>query len=178
MHLKAADEISRRQREIERLIEENRSLSILRESCLESQRKDLTTSFEKILSQREEVYIHRERQIESKLASLQTIFEKLRDDNLESKAEVRDLRIKLEASFAENVLKGDTIRRLQWTIEDQMLKKEETEDSLKKELQAALLEIKRISASSTDSKTALGRDVEKVQYVELSIARDLLLNLS
>lgn len=162
MRIKAADEISRRQREIDRLVEENKSLHILRDSCLESQRKDLTASFEKILSQREEIYADRERQIESKLASLQNIFEKLRDDNLESKAEVRDMRIKLEASIAENILKEDAIRKLQWTLGDQVLKKEEAEDNLKKQLQAAFNEIKRINASSADAKAAFGRDVEKV----------------
>ena len=162
MHVKAAEEISRRQREIDRLVEENRNLQNLKESSLESQRKDLTASFEKILSQREEIYMERERQLETKFSALQITFEKIRAENLESKAEARDMRIKMEATVSDNIMKEESIRKLRWAMEDQRLKNEDTEDTLKRKLLSALNELQQNKVTAADTKANFVKEVENV----------------
>lgn len=156
MRWAAAEEGKTKQREIDNLKEELIRATNSREESLESQRRDLTHTFEQLLSQREATFLSRERDIGGQVISLDSKFEQLSTDNSRLKADVAEGVRRIEHLTEEIALKEEAIRHLQWRLEDERIGRQQADDSLQRRLQQATLEL-------STCKDLAGKDMNEIQ---------------
>lgn len=138
----SAEEESRNQaREIDSLKNDIKRMNILREESLESQRRDLTNTFEGILQQREDVYASKERDIAGQIHLLDTRFEQLQTENTRLKNELGAAQRKSEHLSEELSQKEEARRQLQWSLDDERTARTQAENNMAHELQQVTLEL-------------------------------------
>lgn len=137
----AAEESQAKNREIDGLKQDLQRMATSRDEAMESQRRDLTHTFEQLLRQREEAFVSRERDIAAQVAALESRFEQLITDNSRLKTELQESHRRVETSTDDVLLRDDHIRQLQWRLEDERVTRQQLEDDLKRKLAAAALEL-------------------------------------
>eukprot|EP01031_Cornospumella_fuschlensis_P033287 gene33287-40270_t len=141
MQWSADEEIKTKSQEIERLKNEMFQLNRLKEEALESQRKDLTATFEAIIQNREESFQEKESEIASQIHLLEKRVEKIHSENLKLKTETKDAKL-LSTRLQEDVeAKDQRIRQLQYDLEDLHRQREHAEDALKREVSSLTVEL-------------------------------------
>ena len=128
MHWATEEDARSHAREVDSLKGDIRRLNALRDESLESQRRDLTQTFETLLQQREEGFARKEHEIASQVSILETRFEALQTENTRLKNEVSGAQRKKEAMSEELTVKEEVIRKLQWTLEDERAEKHQSDN--------------------------------------------------
>lgn len=162
MRWAASEESKSKQREVDVLKEEIARLAASRDESLESQRRDLTHTFEQLLCQREESFAQREKEIGQQVAALDKRFEQLHTENSRLRSECADTQRKLEAAGEELLIKEESCRHLQWRLDDLRLGKQQTDDSLNRSLQEAKLQLAALSESAKKDIGDVKSNLEKV----------------
>ena len=96
MRWAAVEESKAKQREIDSLKDELARATHSREESLDSQRRDLTRTFEHLIQQREEAFMGREREFGGQVLSLDSKFEQLSTDNSRLKSELAESARRIE----------------------------------------------------------------------------------
>ena len=141
MQWSADEEARAKDREIESLRGDVRRLNALRDESLESQRRDLTHTFENILQQREEMHLSKERDIADQIALLDTRFEQLQTENTRLKNELAGATRQCEHLAEDNAHKEEARRQLQWSLDDERSARAQAENVAAHQLQQVTLEL-------------------------------------
>lgn len=141
MHWATEEDARSHAREIESLKGDIRRLNALRDESLESQRRDLTQTFETLLQQREEGFARKEQEIASQVTTLETRFEALQTENTRLKSELSSAQRKRESMTEELALKEEAMRKLQWTLEDERAERHQSENMNAHKLQQVAIEL-------------------------------------
>jgi len=141
MRWAAQEESKAKQREIDTMREDMARLALSREESLESQRRDLTRTFEALLQQREDSFSLREREIGSQVTALDTRFEQLQTENSRVKSDYWEAQRRIEHLTEEAAAKEESCRQLQWRLDDERLSKQQGDDSLQRRLQHTTMEL-------------------------------------
>lgn len=166
-----AEETKSKAREVESLREELHRLHNSREECLESQRRDLTHTFEQLLHQREETFASKERDIAHQIAVLESRFEQLQTENTRLKAEASDNFRKFEILSEEMSLKEEQCRQLQWRLDDERLSSQSSHDTIHRQLQQLTLDLAVAKEAHKVEATDLQRKLEKAN-IEVTRERE------
>lgn len=168
----AAEEEARIQtKEVESLKSDIKHLNSLREESLESQRRDLTQTFENILHQREEAFASKEREISSQIAILETRFEAIQTENTRLKNELAVSLRKRDQQTEELSQKEEARRQLQWTLEDERAARSQAENLHANQLQQVTLELSMHKENATSDVTELKKKLAQVKHACLYILR-------
>ena len=124
----AAEEARAREREIEALKDDIQRVHQSRDESLETQRKDLTHTFEALLQQREDAFTGREKDIAAQVAGLESKFDVLQAENTRLKGENGDLHRRVEALMDETAAKEEHGRQLQQRVEEERAGRLQGED--------------------------------------------------
>ena len=122
-------------REIEALKADLVRVMSSRDESLDSQRKDLTQTFEQLLSQREHSCADRERELVGQIAAFASKHEQLQKEVGQLKSDVLESSRQKEGLVGELTRKEEMYRQLQWRAEDERSARQETEDALRREVQ-------------------------------------------
>lgn len=136
-----AEESKTKAREIEILRDEIHRLNITREESLESQRRDLTQTFESLLYQREESFVQKEREIAAQISTLDHRFEQLQTENSRLKSELSESLRKCEILSDGINIEEEKSRQLQWRLDDERLSQQQSDDSMQRRIQQLQLEL-------------------------------------
>lgn len=162
----SSEEESRNQaREIESLKHDIKRMNILREESLESQRRDLTSTFEGILQQREDAYNNKERDIAGQIRLLDTRFEQLQTENTRLKNELAASLRKSEHLVEDLSQKEEGRRQLQWSLDDERTARTQAENTMAHELQQAMLELSLCKDNAAKDVTELKRKLAAVSVL-------------
>ena len=162
MRWASEEENKSKQREIDNLREDNKSLISTREESLDCQRRDLTQTFENLLAQREESFVQKEKEFGQQVIQLDGKFEQLLTDNGRLKAELHEAKRLNEKSEEQIGMKEESIRQLQWKIEDERLGRQQNDDTLHRQLNQASLEIGSYKDSASKECAELKNQIEKL----------------
>eukprot|EP01041_Mallomonas_annulata_P011457 gene11457-23962_t len=130
-----AEEMKSKNRDIEILHEDIRQLISTREESLDSQRKDLTHTFEQLLHNRELSFSEREKEINHSVLILEERFEMLQTENSRLHSELLELQRNITMKTEELGEKEEQLRQVQWRLEDERQNSQLTEDTLQRQLQ-------------------------------------------
>jgi hypothetical protein len=159
-----ADEDARvKDKEIESLRGDIRRLNVLREESLESQRRDLTHTFETILHQREDLHTNKERDIAEQISFLDTRFEQLQTENTRLKNELSGAQRQSEALSEELSHKEESRRQLQWSLDDERAARAQSENALSHQVQQMTLELSLHKEHAGKDVTELKRKLAQVR---------------
>ena len=164
----AAEETKAKSREIDVLRDDNRLLAASREESLESQRRDLTSTFEQLIVHRENHYNAREKKLGAKVLAMDGRLEEMGTENSRLTSELHSAQRAAEAREKDFLQSKEKIQNLQWQIEDERGSNQRSIDALERQVQALNAEILSVRDSSeqevTDLKGALEatkQDVER-----------------
>jgi hypothetical protein len=156
------DEARSHAREIESLKAEVKRQSLLREESLESQRRDLTKTFEGILQQREEAFTNKEREIAGQIMLLDTRLEQLLTENTRLKNELGSSQRKAEQYVEELAAKEEARRQLQWQLDDEKANQTQANNAQAHKLQQATLELSLYKENATKDILTLKKAITQV----------------
>lgn len=158
------DEINAKNREVDQLRHDIKICQMQRDDALESQRLDLTNTFEGILTQRENEFHQIEKQINSQVNDLEKKFESLTTENMKLKSDVSASARQMEGLTVEGQAKDDRCRSMQWQLKDfmQMAQSEQTE--LNSKIQQLQFVIDTLKDEKGQMSNAFEMDVAKVLY--------------
>jgi chromosome segregation ATPase len=154
-------------REIDALKEEIRRINVSKEESLETQRRDLTHTFEVLIQQREESFSVREREIGHQVSALDKKFEQLQTENSRLKNDNNDYQRKLENSSDELNMKEESSRQLQWRLDDERNSKQQGDDQIQRKIHQLNLDLslsrEKAIQSTSDLQRALDKSVNEVE---------------
>jgi len=156
------EEAHAKDREIESLRGDIRRLNALRDESLESQRRDLTHTFENILQQREEAHAGKERDIADQIALLDTRFEQLQTENTRLKNELAGASRQCEHLAEDNAHKEEARRQLQWSLDDERSARAQAENVAAHQLQQVTLELSIHTENAAKDISELKRKLAQV----------------
>jgi chromosome segregation ATPase len=161
------DEINAKNREVDQLRHDIKICQMQRDDALESQRLDLTNTFEGILTQRENEFHQIETQINSQVNDLEKKFESLTTENMKLKSDVSASARQMEGLTVEGQAKDDRCRSMQWQLKDfmQMAQSEQTE--LNSKIQQLQFVIDTLKDEKGQMSNAFEMDIAKV-YINIS----------
>ena len=160
----AGEEEARSQvREVDALRGDIKRLNALREESLESQRKDLTKTFEGILYQREESFANKERDIAAQIVLLDSRFEQLQTENTRLKNELAAAQRKCEHYSEEVSGKEEVRRQLQWQLDDEQANRTQVENAHAHALQQVALELSMLKENASKDVADLKKKLGKVR---------------
>jgi hypothetical protein len=151
------EEINTKNREISQLIKQNEHLNTLRENALESQRYDLTTTFENMLQQAHNSKESTERDIAKQIGELELRYERIQTENHRIKSERDETNRLCEQLRDELSAKEELRRQTQWQLDDERSVKTVADDTLQRSLRQALIDL----AGCKDSKVKEISDLQK-----------------
>jgi chromosome segregation ATPase len=166
MRWQTIDELACKKRELDMLREENHELLHLREASLESQRRDLTRSFETLISQREAAYTEKERLTAKRIEGLGDLFEQIKTENVRLKSELLEEKRRRDSFEAEALTRTEACRQIQWILDDERLQRQQEEDELRRRQQAASSEVTQLQAQAIELKTEFSTALNKVDSAE------------
>jgi chromosome segregation ATPase len=156
------EELRAQGREVEALKSDIRRLNAQKDEVLESQRRDLTQTFENILQQREESFVAKEREIASQVSILESRFESLQTDNTRLKSELAASLRKRESLAEELAAKEEARRQLQWALDDERAVKAQAENMHAHAVQQLTLEISMLKENTDTDVAELKRKLSMV----------------
>lgn len=165
----SAEETKAKIRENVSLREEIDRLSASRDESLETQRRDLTNTFELLLEQREEAFSMKEREISKQISLLDNRFEQLRTDNSRLKSELGDALRRQEVLSEESSVKEDQLRQLQWRTDDERTAKLQNDDSMQRHIQQLSLDLNITRDTCQREAAEYQKNLEKVFLNELTL---------
>lgn len=115
---------------------------------IESQRKDLTKTFELLMHQREDVFKEKERQIGGQIDTLSHKFEHLKNENTRLKTEGMEQKRRADLLQEENALKDENYRKLIWKMDDERAAMQRSEDAFQVNLQQLTMQISEAKAEA------------------------------
>jgi hypothetical protein len=151
LRVKTLEELSRKQHEIDLLKDEYRCLLAMKDQSLESQRRDLTQSFEKIIAQRDAASLEKDRQVSSKVSALEGTFEHIRAENMRLKAEFLEACRGRDSIAVELLQRDHMVCQLQLQLSDGALKNQQSEDALHRKLDTMERELATTKASALET---------------------------
>jgi len=131
-------------KEVEALKTDLSCLMLSRDESLDSQRKDLTQTFEQLLVQREQSCTAKERELAGQLAAVAAKHDKLQKEAGHIKSELLDSCRQREGLAEELSRKEESYRQLQWRVDDERAARQEREDELQREAQQLSIELSNL----------------------------------
>lgn len=163
-----AEEIKAKQGELDKCKEDIRRMHLERDTSLSLQRRDMTSAFELLVSQRESSFVQREQEIVVQIASLEKRVESAQTENMRLKSDLSEtcrLRDKLSLDIER---KDESIRQLQWKIEDSNEQWKRKEDILERSLHEALNEVNLCRDSLIKQIGDSQLEIDRVIYLNLN----------
>jgi hypothetical protein len=157
------EELKLKDRDIESIKEELKRAYLSRDEALESQRKDLTHTFEQLMSHREESMKKKELEIASNILMLNSKFEQLQTENSRIKNDYLTVARKHEVLVEELNAKDEINRQLQWRLEDERVNKQLHDDSSQRTVQQLTLDLSLTKDNLTQEIHELRHKLEKYQ---------------
>ena len=151
-----------KQREIDNLMGELERANTIRQDSLDTQRRDLTESYERILAQRDSAQDAKECDINRQINELSIRFEGLHTENSRVKSELAAALRVSDALTSEVADKEEARRRLQWQLDDERAQKTAAEDGVHRQLQRAQLDLAVLRDTSAKEADELRKTVDKV----------------
>lgn len=136
-----AEEVKSRQNELDKCRDDMRRMQTERENALSLQRRDMTSAFEQLVAQREATFSQREQEIVGQIASLEKRIESTHTENTRLKSELADTLRQRDKMSLDAERREETIRQLQWKIDDSLETWKRREDALERSLHEALNEV-------------------------------------
>eukprot|EP01038_Epipyxis_sp_PR26KG_P013803 gene13803-18513_t len=162
MRWSAEEDSKSKAREIELLKNDINHLNQLREDSLESQRKDLTKSFEIILQKREDSFIQKEKEISKQIIQLDNRFEQLMTENNRLKADLFQINRKNELLSNEVAVKDEQYRSLHYQLEDERNVKHKTDDGLARKVNQLTMDLAITKDAMDNAANSYEKQIEKV----------------
>ena len=162
----ASEESKTKQRQIEILREDNRVLAASREDSLESQRRDLTTTFEQLILHREKHYGAREKKLGTQILALDEKFETLNTENSRLKSELQGSQRFVESQQKELLQDKEKLQSLNWQLDDERGNKQRLCDALERQVQSLNTEVDTLKDTADDKATTLTGQLEVAQQVQ------------
>lgn len=128
-----------KQRELDHLKAEIHHIHLIKAESLESQRRDLTTTFEGLLQQREDAYITKEKEIADQVMLLDNRFNQLHNTNIKLKNELRDATHQIEKLTEEVGMKEEQRRKVEWLLDDERASRHLLDNQLQRKYDELLL---------------------------------------
>lgn len=164
MEWSADEEARAKDREVESLRSDIRRLNALRDESLESQRRDLTSTFEGILQQREEMHAAKERDIADQISQIGTRLEQLQTENIRLKNEVAAAQRQCEHLAEEVSHKEEARRQLQWNLDDERSARTQADSTAAHQLQQVTLELSLHKENAAKDVAELKRKLAQVGF--------------
>lgn len=156
-------------REIETLKADIRRLNVLRDESLESQRRDLTTTFENILHLREEGFAQKEQEIAKQVNLLEGRFESLQTENTRLKSDLAASLRQRDALTEELAGKEEARRQLQWSLENAHQAKLQADTAHAHAIQQLTLELSMLKENSGNDVSDLKRKLTAVSAPHVAV---------
>lgn len=168
----AADEDARsKTREITLLQADIQQLNLLKEESLESQRRDLTHTFENILKQREKSYSTKEHGIAQQIEVLHSRLEQLHTENTRLKNELGDAVRRCDRVSEDLALQSEVKRQTEWQLEDERASKAVSDNAGQQKLQQATIALEFTKDQHQRDLSDLQRRLSKT-IDELTVEKD------
>lgn len=135
-----------------------------KEEALEIQRRDLTQTFEQIIERRDQMWKAKEVEISKQIQVLEEKFDKLQTENTRLKNKNRELTLQVEELQNDLQHKEESLRQLNYKLEDTTLSKQSVEDSYQRQLNALSSELKSIMDSKGLENKDYQLQIEKVNH--------------
>ena len=162
MRWAAAEEAKAKDREISLLKADNRMLAVARDEALESQRRDLTETFEGLLKQREMAYSKRETDIGAQVSALESKFDQLNTLNSRLKCDLQDSRRRAEAALQESASREERCQQLQWMVDDERTRATEMADVHARQMNIAQTALSSAQASAAQQQRELQSQIDRL----------------
>ena len=159
----ASEESKTKQRQIDVLREDNRVLASSREESLESQRRDLTTTFEQLILHREKHYGAREKKLGAQILALDEKFETLNTENSRLKSELQGSQRVVESQQKDLLQDKEKLQGVQWQLEDERSNKQRLCDALERQVQSLNAEVDALKDSAEEQAATLTGQLEAAQ---------------
>lgn len=156
------EENKSKDRELCMLKEEVIRLNKSRDDMLDSQRHDLTATFEQLIHQREENNKQKEEEIALYVAQLTAKFEQLQTENSRIKSDYQDAVRKHEFVVEEIHTHEETARKLQWRLDDERRKRNEVDDSNQRLIQQLTMEVHNLQEAAAISANDISTQLAEV----------------
>ena len=158
----AEEEAKSREREMQKLREDVKTLTASRAEALQHQRSDLIETYEGLMKQREEAAHARDRDIEGMVGALESRFEGLQTESLHLKGELRDTAIKYEQTFNELKAQQDHNRMLTYRLEDGQRATLEAQESHQRRVLELTAQLDACRLQHTQELNAANQEILKV----------------
>ena len=160
----AEEEVKSKLREIAILKSDLRRSTVTREEALESQRRDLTTTFEALLQQRDETSVVKDREVAEQMSALESKFDTIQTENIRLKSELANSRCRVDLLSEESLRREEYLRQVQWRLDaERESRSSEDRDSITR-LQQNLTEALSAKENLTTLLRESQRACEKVLY--------------
>jgi hypothetical protein len=156
----ASEEAKSKQREIDVVREDNRVLAASREESLESQRRDLTSTFEQLISHREMHYGAREKKLGSQILALDSKFEALNTENSRLKSDLQGAQRLVESTQRDLQQDKEKVQALSWQLDDERALRQRSCDALERQVQDLSAELQNQNDDGEKGKSALRAELD------------------
>ena len=158
----AEEEVKSKQREVAALQSDLRRATSSREDALESQRRDLTSTFESLLQHRDDTFLEKERTVAEQMNSLEAKFDIIQTENTRLKSELANSRCKVDLLSEEALRREEYLRQVQWRLDSERENRSSEDQQAILRLQQSLAEVVSAKESLTLQLRESQRAYEKV----------------
>ncbi len=130
--------------EIDKLKQDLHHFRREKEEAMELQRQDLTLTFDSILSQKETTIANKEKEITNQIMILESRLEALLNENMKLRSSLSESRRLASQVQEEGLAKQESLRQLQWRVEDEVKIRAQLEDRISSSTQKHKIEIDTI----------------------------------
>ena len=156
----ASEDSKAKAREIDILREDNRVMAASREESLESQRRDLTATFEQLILHREKHFNAREKKLGAKLLAMDERLEGVGTDNSRLKSELQAAQRIVDVQEKDLLQNKEKIQGLHWQLEDEQGSSQRSIDVLERQVQALNAELLSVRDAAEQTQTDLRGQVQ------------------
>ena len=156
----ASEDSKAKAREIDALREDNRVLAASREESLESQRRDLTATFEQLILHREKHHNTREKKLGAKVLAMDERMEEMGTECTRLKSELQAALRNVEVQEKDLLLSKEKIQNLNWQIEDERGSNQRSTDVFERQIQAVNAELLSVRDAAEQVKADLQCQIE------------------
>jgi hypothetical protein len=148
--------------EIEKLKLEVANFKRDKDESMELQRHDMISTFDSIISQKDAALVTKEKDVMDQVITLESRLEALLNENVKLKSSIADAKRICDHLREDNLSRQDSIRQLQWKLEDEIKGKAVLEDRLNGLLQNSKAENESLKESSLKADFAHKLSQEKI----------------
>ena len=113
------EEVKSKTREIEALKSDLKRSVLSREDALESQRRELTATFESLIAQRDDSFLSKERDVSIHVAALESRFDTIQTENMRLKSELHIATSRGDLLGEEAVRREEYLRQITWRLDEE-----------------------------------------------------------